>query len=421
MESPSVKVDLLITRATLLTMEPRPGDPLGILEDADLATAGETIAWLGRGQDRDPTIDCSRAQVIDGRGRTVLPGFVDCHTHAVFGGSRLEESLGRLAGESPGALEARGVPVGIHGTVALTRAASDTELYQASAHRLRRMLQNGTTTVEVKSGYALDPEGELRLLRIAGALGERLPLDVYPTFLGAHGWPRDLSKARHMDLVIKEMLPEVGRLGLARFCDVWCDDGCFTAREAAAILEAGRSHGLQPRIHTDAYSYIGGSDLAAEMGMTSADHLNFTPPAAARKLAVAGVLGVLLPGTDFAVTHPRPASAGMLKEAGVTLALATNCNPGTWLESMQFVMMLACRVQGMAPADAARAATAGGAAALGLQDRGVLRPGYLADLQVWATPDYRDAVYRLGGNLVERVIKRGRVVHARDDHKEGHG
>ena len=419
MGSPSVKVDLLITRATLLTMEPRPGDPLGILEDADLATAGEKIVWLGQGQDRDPALDWSEALVLDGRGRTVLPGFVDCHTHAVFGGSRLEESLGRLAGESPASLEARNVPVGIHGTAALTRAASDPELYEASARRLRRMLQNGTTTVEVKSGYALDTEGELRLLRIVGALDERLPLDVYPTFLGAHGWPRHLSKERHMDLVLREMLPEVGRLGLARFCDVWCDDGYFTAREARTILEAGLSHGLRPRIHTDAYSYIGGSDLAAELGMASADHLNFTPPEAARKLARAGVPGVLLPGTDFTVAHPRPASAGMLREAGVTLALATNCNPGTGVESMQFVMLLACRIQGMTPGEAVRAATAGGAAVLGLEDRGALRPGCLADLQMWDTGDYRDAVYRPGGNLVERVIKRGRVVHGQDRPEEG--
>lgn len=420
MSEQRAKADLLITQATLLTMDPRPGDPLGVLMGADLAVAGEAIAWLGSGSDRDASVDCSGAIVIDGRGRTVLPGFVDCHTHAVFGGSRLDEFVGRLAGENPESLRVRGVKTGIHGTAALTREASDVELLEASSQRLERMLQAGTTTVEVKSGYALSTEGELRQLRIGKALGERLPMDVLLTFLGAHGWPEDTPKARYIELLRQEMLPEVGRLKLASFCDVWCDDGYYTAPEAEIILTAGRDHGLKPRIHTDAYSYIGGSDLAAELRMTSADHLNHTPPEAAAKLARAGVAGVLLPGTDFSVGHPRPARASLLREAGVTMALATNCNPGTWIESMQFVMMLACKLHGMTPAEAVKAATAGSASALGLTDRGVLKAGCLADLQLWDTEDYRDAVYRLGGNLVEQVIKRGKVVHRRTPHEERH-
>ena len=260
--------------------------------------------------------------------------------------------------------------------------------------------------------------GELRQLRIGKALGERLPMDVFLTFLGAHGWPEGMSKQRYLDHLLGEMLPEAGRQGFASFCDVWCDEGYYTAAEAERILTAGQDHGLKPRIHTDAYSYIGGSDLAAALGMLSADHLNYTPPPAAAKLARANVTGVLLPGTDFSVGHARPASAALLREAGVRMALATNCNPGTWIESMQVVMMLACRLHGMKPEEAARAATVGGAAALGLADRGVLECGRLADLQIWGTGDYRDCFYRIGGNLVTHVIKRGKVVHRSGTTKE---
>jgi imidazolonepropionase len=295
-------------------------------------------------------------------------------------------------------------------TVTRTREAPFVRLVGEAAARLAGMLAAGTTTVESKSGYGLATHTELDLLRVNGVLDERSPVDVVSTFLGAHGFAPEVSRERYIDIVCEEMTPLVADEGLATFCDVWTDNGYYDKEESRRVLEAGRAHGLEPKIHADAYSYVGGTDLAAEMRVVSADHLNFTPPDVMRKMAKAGVVGVVMPALDFAVRHPRPFEARALIEAGMTLALATDLCPGCWAESQQFVMALACRLYGMSPSEALWAATAGGAAALSLDDRGVLAPGRLADVQVWDVPQYEHAVYRLGGSVVERVYKRGRLV-----------
>ena len=291
----------------------------------------------------------------------------------------------------------------------MTRRATLDELTESAAARLARMFRHGTTTVESKSGYALTAAGELAMLRVNRRLRQIQPVDVVSTFLGAHDFPADQPRERYLDSLIHEMIPQAAEAGLAEFCDVYCDEGYYTVDETRRILEAGLAAGLKPKIHVDAYADIGGSALAAELPVVSADHLNYTGRAAMRAYAKAGVIGVVMPGLDFAVRHPRPFDARAMFAEGMTLALATDLCPGCWLESMQLVMQLACRLYAFSPEEALLAATVNAARALGLADRGTLAPGKLADIQVWDLPSFEDVIYRLGNNAVVMVIKRGKI------------
>ncbi len=403
--------DLVLANAAELVTGSENGKTLTVTSQGWLAARDERIIALGQEGDVSPLVDREITRVIDTAGKVVAPGFIDCHTHLVFGGSRVEEYAARLTTDDPDELERKGIKTGIAVTVGQTRNASEEELYLAAEARLNRMLAAGTTTVESKSGYGLSPESEIKILKVNKLLDRNSPVDIISTFLGAHGWPDDLPRERYIELLIKEMVPRVAELGLARFCDIWCDDGHYSAKESEMILKAGQDYGLEPKIHTDAYSYIGGSDLAAEMKMVSADHLNYTPVPAMKKMAAAGVVGVLMPALDFAVQHPRPFDYLAMKAENLPIALATNLCPGCWTESMQFVLALACRLYKMSPAEALIAATLGGAAALGLaKDYGSLTVGKYADIQVWDIPSHEHLVYRLGGNVVEKVIKKGKLV-----------
>lgn len=407
-----IKIDLLIKDCTqLLTCRKNSKDLIGLVENGYVAVSGESIVSVGTKEEVMAVVDSSEAEIIDGKGKVVLPGFVDSHTHLIFGGSRAKEYSARMLTDDPEILKALGIKTGIMATVEMTRKSSEEALYNAAAGRVNRMLQAGTTTVESKSGYGLSTISEIKILEINKKLNESMNIDVISTFLGAHGWPEDISKTKYIDILLKDMIPYVAEEKLAQFCDAWCDDGHYTAKECKKILKAARDYGLEPKIHTDAYSYIGGSDLAAEMKMVSADHLNYTPRNVIKKLVDKGVPGVLLPGIDFAVNHPKPFEARPMIEENLTIALATNCCPGCYIESMQFIIALACRQHKMSVQEAIVAATLGGAFALGLnKDRGSLEVGKLADIQIWNTSQYEDVAYHIGGNLVEKVIKRGKIV-----------
>ena len=304
-----------------------------------------------------------------------------------------------------------GIPIGILATVDMTRSESVDQLTASAAERLRRMLYCGTTTVESKSGYGLSLAEELKMLEVNGQLQAAQPVDVVSTFLGAHEFPREMTREKYIDLLVGEMIPMVAERGLAQFCDVYCDEGYYTADEARQVLEAGEAAGLRAKIHTDAYSDIGGADMAADLGVISADHLNYTRRESMRRLAKAGVVGVLMPALDFAVRHPWPFDARAMMDEGMTLALATDLCPACWAESMVFVMQLACRLYRFSPEEALLASTWGAAKSLGLEtDRGTLESGKRADIQIWNVPTFEDVIYRLGNNPVEMVIARGEVV-----------
>lgn len=402
--------DIVIENAgQLLTCKPDATDHIGLLKMASVAISNGKITAVGSKCDVAPLIG-KETKILDAAGKVVMPGFVDCHTHVIFGGTRVEEYCARLETDDLEELKRRGVPMGIMVTLSATRGLPTDELYEQSAQRVRKMILNGTTTLESKSGYSLNTEGEIRQLEIGHMIAENLPIDISSTFLGAHGWPPNIEKEAYVELLINEMIPEIGAMGLAEACDIWCDEGHYEKEDCRKILEAGREHGMEPKIHAGAYSYVGGEDLAAEMDMYSADHLNYTPFTALEKLAAAGVTGVVLPGIDFAVNHPKLFDPRPMYQAGLELGMATNCCPGCWCTSMPFIISLACRKHHMSPARALRAATYGSACALKRQRRiGSIEIGKQADIIILNIPTYEDIAYRLGDDPVETVIRHGKI------------
>jgi len=349
-----------------------------------------------------------RATMLRCDGRTVIPGFVDAHTHLVFAGDRAEEFARRVGGESYSEIASSGG--GIASTVAATRAASDEALYQGAAARLRRMIASGTTTVEIKSGYGLNLETEIRLLRLARRLGDDLAITVKTTFLGAHAVPFEHSGDRggYIDLVIDEMLPAVAPF--ADYCDVFVEEGAFSVEEARRVFRAASEHGLQARVHAEQLTHSGGAALAAELGAASADHLDHVTVEDASALAAAGVAAVLVPGASYTLRSSQ-APGPMLIDQGVTVALATDCNPGTsYFESMGLGISLAVVQMGLTVDQALYAATRGGALSLGLDDHGIITPGAAGDLVILDADSPAHVPYRPATNLVWKTIKQGTVV-----------
>jgi imidazolonepropionase len=392
--------DLFLTGIGQLTTNTGPP-----VEDAVLVVDSGIIVFAGPADDAPEQLGRTR---VDCGGNAVLPGFVDSHTHLVFAGDRSAEFARRLAGASYEEIAKEGG--GILSTVAATRSASEDELFERSSARARRMLTTGTTTIEIKSGYGLDVETETRLLRVARRLGDELPLTVKTTFLGAHSVPPEFAndRAGYVEHLIEEMLPRVAPL--ADYCDVFVEEGIFSVGEARRIFAAAATFGLSARVHAEQLSHAGGAALAADIGAVSADHLDQATAEDARALAAAGVVAVLAPGASYTL-RSRQAPAAMLAEAGCTLALATDCNPGTsYYEAMGPIITLAVVEMGLDVGQAIRAATLGGATALGLEDRGWLGAGARADLIVLDAPNAAHIPYRPASNLVRQTYVAGTPV-----------
>jgi imidazolonepropionase len=397
--------------ATLAGPAPRTGPALSdlrIVKGAAVAVAEGRVTFAG------PAVDLPSgpaARTVDAGGGAVLPGFVDGHTHLVFAGDRDEEIRQRLAGRSYREIADAGG--GIVRTVAATRGASVEDLAAGLCARLDEMLLQGTTTAEVKSGYGLDTAAEMRSLEAIAAAGRRHPVTVVPTFLGAHEVPVEhrADRRRYVDLLIGEMIPEVARRRLARFCDVFCEDGVFTVAESRAILSAGRSHGLALRVHADELGWTGGAELAAEMGARSADHLLFVSEAGMAALARASCVATLLPTAAFYLRLGRQAPAREMIAAGVPVALASDGNPGGGLSpSLPFAMALGCFALGMSLEEAISAVTVNAAYSLDLDGEvGTLEAGKRADLIVLRSDRLLDLV-RVGVPAIRTVVKDGRVV-----------
>jgi imidazolonepropionase len=366
--------------------------------DAALVVRAGAVAWVGA--DRDlPAVD-DESPELDAAGAAVIPGFVDAHTHAVWAGDRREELAARVAGQTYAA-------GGIKTTVDATRAASEEELLSSTVDRLRAMRRAGTTTVEIKSGYDLTPDGELRLLRIAGAAATVAGVAAERTFLGAHVVPAEAAASEgYVDGVIAA-LPAARDAG-AGWCDVFCDRGAFTVEQSRRILQAAAVAGLGLRIHAEQLTRTGAAELAAELGCASADHLEQVDEEGARALATARVVAVVAPAAGLQTRQLGAGHVERLRAAGATLALATDCNPGTsWCESMPLAIQLGCWLWGLSVAEALRAATLGGAAALRRRDIGHLAPGARADFVILDTDHESDLALHLRPDLSRHVIVRG--------------
>jgi imidazolonepropionase len=385
---------------------------LGIVEGAALALRGERIAAAGPESAILSAYQALPERTLDVEGGIVLPGFVDAHTHLLFAGTREREFGQRCAGESYMEIAAAGG--GIRSSVRSFRSASDTTILAESGRRCDRMLQLGTTTAEVKSGYGLNEEQEIRALKLIVALDAAQPIDLIPTFLGAHEFPDEYRGDReaYVDLICERMLPRVAAETRARFCDVFCEEGVFTVEQSRRILTEARRRGLGLRLHADEFSAVGGSELAAALGAHSADHLLEVEEHGLLALRSGGVTAVLLPATSFSLGKGRYAPGRTMVQMEVPVALATDCNPGSSMtESMPLVLSLACLEIGLSPAEALCGATVNAAHSLGLgEDRGRIAPGLRADLQVLDAPSYLTLFYHLGTSHVRQVFKNGRPV-----------
>jgi imidazolonepropionase len=378
---------------------------LGIIRDGGILIRDDKIDVVGSSDEVEKKAKGS--EIVDLGGRVVLPGFVDAHTHLVFGGNRLDDFERRARGETYEQIAKAGG--GIWSTVNQTRAASEGELFEFSKKRVDWFLKCGTTTIEGKSGYGLTLEDELKILRVIRRLNDETALEIVPTFLGAHAVPREMSADKYVDLVINEMLPRVAKEKLAEFCDVFCERGYFDLEQSRKILTAAKKLGMKLRGHVDQLSNSGGAKLMAEVGATTADHLEKTDEQGIAALKKANVQPVLLPGSVYALGAPSYPRAREMVEAGLAIVLATDFNPGSSpTPSLPMILSLACTQMKISPAEAISAATINAAHSLIRGDKiGSLEPGKVANVAVFDCEDYRELAYWFGIPRTHAVYVRG--------------
>jgi len=395
--------DRLLTDCRIATMQPSPGNPLGIIENGAIGIQDGRIVRVG-----------SRTELAGNRAREALPlggawvtpGLIDCHTHLVFGGNRADEHAMRRSGATYEEIARAGG--GIASTVRRTREASESELLASAAMRLDALIKGGVTTVEIKSGYGLDMEGELRLLRCAKALAASEAVRIVPTLLALHALPAEWKDRRigYVSMIVDELVPAVAEAELADAVDAYCDTIAFTPQEVERLFKAAEAHGLPVRLHAEQLSNQHGAALAARYQALSADHLEYLDEAGAKAMAEAGTVAVLLPGAFYALQENRKPPVQMLRDHGVRMAVATDCNPGTSpLLSPTLAMNMACTLFGLAPEEALAGMTVNAARALGLEEAiGTIAPGKAADLCVWRLESLAELGYWIGLPGPERRI-----------------
>nr|WP_310788159.1 imidazolonepropionase [Fusobacterium nucleatum] len=394
----------------LLTIEENAKDLIGLKNNTSLLIENERIKKIGTYEDLKKEISSNNFQEIDCSDKVVMPGYVDCHTHLIFGESRVDEYVASFT-MTKNEIKNKIVRTGIEASIFSTRNATDEELINSSLIKLNRMLKHGTTTVEIKSGYGIDMETEIRLLKLINILKEKSPQTILSTYLGAHYFDTKMGKEKYIDFMINEVMPVIKKENLAQFCDVWCDEGYYNAEDCYKILKAGLENDMLPTLHTECYSAIGGAKVAAELKAANVGHLNYISSEDIKLLKEANVVGVLIPSTDFSVKHKKPFVPKPMLDEGMTMAIATNLNPGNWVEDMNISMILACRNHKMTENEAIRATTLGGAKALKIEkDYGSLEVSKFADIQIRNSDSYKNVVYKFGVNEIEHVIKNGKII-----------